>query len=45
MMGLVLCTEQQTMIPFLRRVPTNTLLFAIYLAVVAFAFICWAGVI
>ena len=33
------------MISFLRRVPTNTLLFAIYLVVVAFAFICWVGVI
>ena len=30
---------------FLRRVPTNTLLFAIYLMVVAFALLCWTGVI
>ncbi len=45
MIGAVLCTNKSTMNSFLRRVSPNTLLFALYFAVVAFALICWKGMI
>lgn len=37
----VLCSKQITMRSFIRRVPTNGLIFGLYLIIVAFAFFAW----
>lgn len=45
MLHVVLCANEMNMNTFLRRIPPNRLVLAIYLAVVGFAFLCWKGLL